>query len=201
MFTGIVTAVGNIAEVKATAGGVRLSVSAPGLGLADGQVGESIAVNGVCLTAISISAAGSEGFTADVSRETLRCTAGFEAGARVNLERALRLSDRLGGHLVSGHVDGVGTVVGVQPAGDNRVFVFEAPREVARYIAVKGSIAINGVSLTVNEVNNMQFSVNIIPHTLAATNLGALVAGARVNLEADTVARYVERLNSFGVQL
>ncbi len=197
MFTGIVTAVGNIAAVMPTAGGVRLSVSAPGLELADGQVGESIAVNGVCLTAIAISAAGAGSFSADVSRETLRCTAGFEAGARVNLERALRLSDRLGGHLVSGHVDGVGTVVSVQPAGDNRVFVFEAPREVARYIAVKGSIAIHGVSLTVNEVNTMQFSVNIIPHTLSATNLGALVVGARVNLEADTVARYVERLRNF----
>jgi riboflavin synthase len=101
---------------------------------------------------------------------------------------------------VSGHVDGVGTVVNVAPAGDNKIFVFDAPREVARYIAVKGSIAINGVSLTVNEVINMQFSVNIIPHTLAATNLGALAAGARVNLEADSVARYVERLNSFGAQ-
>jgi len=197
MFTGIVTALGTIASVKTTAGGVRLQVAAPGLGLADGQVGESIAVNGVCLTAIAIAASG---FDADVSQETLRCTAGFEPGARVNLERALRLADRLGGHLVSGHVDGVGTVVNVAPAGDNKIFVFDAPREVARYIAVKGSIAINGVSLTVNEVINMQFSVNIIPHTLAATNLGALAAGARVNLEADSVARYVERLNSFGAQ-
>ena len=149
----------------------------------------------MCLTAIDISRTG---FAADVSQETLRCSAGFASGARVNLERALRLADRLGGHLVSGHVDGVGTVVRVQPAGDNRVLVFEASREVARYIAVKGSIAINGVSLTVNEVDHMQFSVNIIPHTLSATNLGALTAGARVNLEADTVARYVERLNSFG---
>jgi riboflavin synthase len=197
MFTGIVTAVGAIAAVDATAGGVRIRVTAPELMLADGQVGESIAVNGVCLTAIAISG---QGFDADVSRETLRCTAGFEAGARVNLERALRLADRLGGHLVSGHVDGVGVVVRVEPAGDNRVFRFEAPREVARYIAVKGSIAINGVSLTVNEVKDVQFSVNIIPHTLAATNLGTLTAGARVNLEADTVARYVERLHAFGAQ-
>ncbi len=195
MFTGIVTAVGGIATVAQTEGGVRISVAATDLDLADGQIGESIAVNGVCLTAIDISRTG---FAADVSQETLRCSAGFAAGARVNLERALRLADRLGGHLVSGHVDGVGTVVRVQPAGDNRVLVFEASREVARYIAVKGSIAINGVSLTVNEVDHMQFSVNIIPHTLSATNLGALTAGARVNLEADTVARYVERLNSFG---
>ncbi len=200
MFTGLVTAVGEISAVDPTAGGVRLRVNAPDLGLTDGQVGESIAVNGVCLTAVVISA---DGFDADVSRETLRCTAGFEQGARVNLERALRLSDRLGGHLVSGHVDGVGTVARVEAAGDNKVLVFDVPREVARYIAVKGSIAINGVSLTVNDVNNTQFSVNIIPHTLGATNLGALVAGARVNLEADTVARYVERLNqfdSFGAQ-
>ena len=195
MFTGIVTAVGGIATVAQTEGGVRISVAATDLDLADGQIGESIAVNGVCLTAIDISRTG---FAAAVSQETLRCSAGFAAGARVNLERALRLADRLGGHLVSGHVDGVGTVVRVQPAGDNRVLVFEASREVARYIAVKGSIAINGVSLTVNEVDHMQFSVNIIPHTLSATNLGALTAGARVNLEADTVARYVERLNSFG---
>jgi riboflavin synthase len=198
MFTGIVTAVGSIAAVAQTTGGARITVTAAGLAdvldLADGQVGESIAVNGVCLTAIEISRTG---FAADVSLETLRCTAGFDADARVNLERALRLADRLGGHLVSGHVDGVGAVISVRPAGDNRVLVFEAPRDVARYIAVKGSIAINGVSLTVNEVNNMQFSVNIIPHTLAATNLGALTAGARVNLEADTVARYVERLRDF----
>ncbi len=197
MFTGIVTTVGSIAAIAPSAGGARIKVAAAGLQLADGQVGESIAVNGVCLTAIEIS---NTGFSADVSAETLRCTAGFEAGAPVNLERALRLADRLGGHLVSGHVDGVGVLASVQPAGDNRVLVFEAPLAVARYVAVKGSIAINGVSLTVNEVNNRQFSVNIIPHTLSATNLGALTAGAHVNLEADTVARYVERLNTFGAQ-
>lgn len=194
MFTGIVTALGCIEVVQPAPGGVRIRVAAPSLGLEDGQVGESIAVDGVCLTAVAIGAAG---FDADVSLETLRCTAGFAAGARVNLERALRLSDRLGGHLVSGHVDGVGAVVSVQAAGDNRVLWFAAPPEVARYVAVKGSIAINGVSLTVNEVKAMQFCVNIIPHTLAATNLGALMAGVRVNLEADMVARYVERLNRF----
>lgn len=194
MFTGIVSAVGTIVAVDQTAGGVRIKVAAADLKLSDGQIGESIAVNGVCLTAIALSAAG---FDADVSRETLRCTAGFAVGARVNLERALLLSDRLGGHLVSGHVDGVGALISVQSAGDNRTLVFEAPREIARYIAVKGSVAINGVSLTVNEVKSMQFSVNIIPHTLAATNLGDLAAGAKVNLEVDTVARYVERLITY----
>lgn len=197
MFTGIVTAVGSIATVTPTAGGARIGVAAPGWQAADAQLGESIAVNGVCLTVVVIHATG---FEADVSRETLRCTTGFDAGAKVNLERALRLADRLGGHLVSGHVDGVGVVVSSEAAGDNRVFWFEAPPEVARYIAVKGSVAINGVSLTVNDVQDRRFSVNIIPHTLAATNLGALGAGAHVNLEADTVARYVERLNQFGAQ-
>ncbi len=195
MFTGIVTAVGRIAAVEPTSGGARIRVAAPDLGLADGQIGESIAVNGVCLTAVAISGSG---FDADVSRETLRCSTGFDVGAQVNLERALRLSDRMGGHLVSGHVDGTGVVVSVEPAGDNRVFWFEAPTAVARYTAVKGSIAINGVSLTVNDVDDMRFSVNIIPHTLGATNLGTLAPGSRVNLEADTVARYVERLNRFG---
>ena len=143
-----------------------------------------------------MSALSATGFDADVSRETLRCTTGFELGARVNLERALRLADRLGGHLVSGHVDGVGVVISAEAAGDNRVFWFEAPRAMARYVAVKGSIAINGVSLTVNEVNDTRFCINLIPHTLTATNLGALAVGARVNLEADTVARYCERLLS-----
>lgn len=195
MFTGIITVVGVVAAVTPTSGGVRIHVNAPDLGLADGQIGESIAVNGVCLTAVALR---DDGFDADVSHETLRCTVGFAQGARVNLERALRLADRLGGHLVSGHVDGVGHLVSVTPLGDNRALWFEAPPEVARYVAVKGSIAVNGVSLTVNQVKGRQFSVNIIPHTLQATNLGALSAGARVNLEADTVARYVERLNEFG---
>ena len=198
MFTGIVTAVGRIASVEPTAGGVRIGVDVPGWQPADVTLGESIAVSGVCLTVVAITPAG---FEADVSRETLRCTVGFELAAQVNIERALRLADRLGGHLVSGHVDGVCVVVSSEAAGDNRVLWFEAPPEVARYVAVKGSIAINGVSLTVNQVNGMRFSVNIIPHTLGATNLGALSAGARVNLEADTVARYVERLNEFRSQV
>lgn len=194
MFTGIVTAIGQLARVTPNADGARIRVHAPGLSLADGVLGESIAVNGVCLTAVVIDGAG---FEADVSQETLRCTAGFAEGANVNLERALRLADRLGGHLVSGHVDGVGVVRSITPVGGNRVIWFEAPREVARYVAVKGSIAIQGVSLTVNEVKGVTFCVNIIPHTLSATTLGELAAGSHVNLEADTVARYVERLNTF----
>jgi riboflavin synthase len=195
MFTGIVAAVGSVASVTPSAGGVRLIVKAADLDLMDAVLGESIAVNGVCLTVIALPGGA---FEADVSRETLACTAGFAQGARVNLERALRLADRLGGHLVSGHVDGVGEVTAVTLSGDNRVVRFAVPGELARYIARKGSVAINGVSLTVNEVSGMEFSVNLIPHTLAETNLGDLAAGSRVNVEVDTVARYVERLQSFG---
>jgi riboflavin synthase len=195
MFTGIVTAIGKLTRVTRNADGARIRVAAGGLNLADGQIGESIAVNGVCLTAVRMDA---QAFEADVSHETLRCTAGFAEGDTVNLERALQLSDRLGGHLLNGHVDGVGVVRSVEPAGGNRVITFDAPPEVARYVAVKGSIAVHGVSLTVNAVNGNAFCVNVIPHTLQATTLGGLQAGSRVNLEADTVARYVERLISFG---
>ena len=191
MFTGIIAAVGTVATVQPTAGGVRLRIDAGRLPLADVAVGDSIAVNGVCLTAIAL--AGSA-FDADVSRETLACTAGLAAGARVNLEKALRLADRLGGHLVSGHVDGIGAVSRCEAAGDNRLLRIAPPAAVARYIARKGSIAVNGVSLTVNDVSETDFSVNLIPHTLAATNLGELQAGDRVNLEADLIARHVERL-------
>ncbi len=195
MFTGIVSAVGNIESATPSEGGKRLRVNSAGLDLADAVLGESIAVNGACLTVIALH---DHAFDADVSQETLACTAGFAQGARVNLERALKLADRLGGHLVSGHVDGAGSVVSVTAAGDNRVIRFTAPNGIARYIARKGSVAINGVSLTVNEVSGMEFSVNLIPHTLAHTNLGDLAAGSRVNIEVDTVARYVERLQSFG---
>jgi riboflavin synthase len=191
MFTGIVTAVGSIAAVKPAAGGVRLRVAAADLGLADGQVGESIAVNGVCLTAITISGAD---FDADVSLETLRCTVGFELGASVNLERALRLADRLGGHLVSGHVDGVGEVVAFNDIGESWRLVVRAPQQLAKYIAVKGSITINGVSLTVNQVAGAEFEVNLIPHTLDVTTLNELKVGTKVNLEIDLIARYVERM-------
>jgi riboflavin synthase len=193
MFTGIVAAVGNIsAAYAAAAGGLRLRVESGGLKLDDVAIGDSIAVNGACLTVVTRDA---NGFEADVSQETLRCTVGFAAGARVNLEKALRLSDRLGGHLVSGHVDGVATVSHVAEAGENRVLAVSVPHELAAYIARKGSVAVDGVSLTVNEVIGAEFVVNLIPHTLAATNLDALKAGDRVNIEVDMLARYVERVS------
>jgi riboflavin synthase len=155
-------------------------------------VGDSIAVNGICLT---VAARSARNFEADVSRETLACTAGFARGGRVNLEKALRATDRLGGHLVSGHVDGVGIVTRMQRAGANRVVAFRAPAQFAKYIARKGSVTLNGVSLTVNAVNGVKFTVNLIPHTLAETNLGELGVGRRVNIEVDMLARYVERLH------
>lgn len=191
MFSGIVAAVGRVSRADQAAGGVRLRVDAGGLDLGDVAIGDSIAVNGVCLTVVAKSA---QTFEADVSRETLRSTMGCTAGSRVNLEQALRLADRLGGHLVSGHVDGVGTVKRCNPAGGSRLLAVAAPRGLAKYIARKGSIAVNGVSLTVNAVKGTEFTVNLIPHTLTASNLGALKSGDRVNLEVDMMARHAERL-------
>ena len=195
MFTGIVTAVGKIARVTPTPGGVRAVVEAPGFGLDDVAVGDSIAVNGACLTVVA--RAGSR-FELDLSKETLECTVGLEASDEVNLEKALRLSDRLGGHLVSGHIDGVGEVTKIEAVGDDRVVSVRAPNELARYIARKGSITVHGVSLTVNSVSGSAFEVNLIPHTLAATNLKHLREGGRVNLEVDLLARYLERLLAGG---
>jgi riboflavin synthase len=191
MFTGIVAAVGTVRDARPARGGRRLVIDAGGLGLKDVAVGDSIAVNGACLTVV---ARGARTFQADVSRETLACTTGFAKGNRVNLEKAMRLADRLGGHLVSGHVDGVGTVTRTKASGGNRVMTVRVPRVLARYIARKGSVAVNGASLTVNAVKGAEFAVNLIPHTLAATNLGALRAGDKVNLEVDMLARYAERL-------
>ena len=192
MFSGIIADIGIITNAEDRSGGLRLSVSTRALGMDDVQLGDSIAVNGVCLTVIEKKG---DIFTVDVSRETLNCTVGLEAqGARVNLEKALRLADRLGGHLVSGHVDGVGEVAAFTDIGESWKLVVRAPQALAKYIAVKGSITINGVSLTVNEVDGAVFSVNLIPHTLAVTTLSELRAGAQVNLEIDLIARYVERM-------
>jgi len=229
MFTGIVQAVGRIASATARGDGLRLVVDAPGLDAADVGIGDSIAVGGCCLTVVA-KEAGARGarLAFDVSAETLRCTAGLDGTSDVNLEQALRLADRLGGHLMTGHVDGVGTVVafdrvgadpdssaemGTDPESGNGPdpipdsgsvpisswrLEIAAPPDLARFIAAKGSIAVQGVSLTVNGVDGARFHVNLIPHTLAVTTLKTLAPGARVNLEVDLIARYVERLYSTG---
>ena len=194
MFTGIISAVGHIAESTPAAGGVKLRIEAGPLGLDDVALGDSIAVSGVCLTVVALH---SGAFEVDVSEETLACSTGFECGAAVNLEKALRLSDRLGGHLVSGHVDGRGRVERFEAVGDSRLLEFSVPRELARYIARKGSVAVDGVSLTVNDVTEERFSVNLIPHTLTHTNLRRLSPGSQVNVEIDLLARYVERTAQF----
>ncbi|MBL8541414.1 MAG: riboflavin synthase [Betaproteobacteria bacterium] len=193
MFTGIVEAVGHVSRIVPAANGFRVTIEARALDLADVAVGDSIAVNGCCLTVVDL-AKGS--FAMDVSQETLDCTAGLQQGTEVNLEKALRLSDRLGGHLVTGHVDGVGTVAEFVAEGDSRRLTVAVPVSLARFIARKGSVTINGVSLTVNEASAATFGVNLIPHTLAVTNLKDLAPGARVNLEVDLIARYVEQLLS-----
>ncbi len=191
MFTGIVAAIGRITKIDKREGGVRLVVSASRLGMDDVAIGDSIAVNGVCLTVVTKNAAS---FGADVSAETLACTAGLDATGEVNLEKSLRLADRLGGHLVSGHVDGVGEVLKFEPAGESMLLRVRAPQALSRYIAKKGSIAIQGVSLTVNDVQDAEFEVNLIPHTVSVTTLHNLKPGSRVNLEVDMIARYVERM-------
>ncbi len=195
MFTGIVAAVGRIREAKPGTQGVRMVIEADVLGLDDVALGDSIAVNGVCLTVTALEA---DTFAVDVSPETIACTVGFEPGAAVNLEKALRLSDRLGGHLVSGHVDGTGVVERFEPVGDNRLLAIRVPKELSRYVAQKGSITVNGVSLTVNAIDDDVFRVNLIPHTLGATNLQHLRVGAKVNLEVDLLARYIERIAGAG---
>lgn len=193
MFTGIVQALGEIETVEERGGDRRLVMGAGGLALGDAGLGDSIAVNGVCLTAVDIEATR---FAADVSRETLDLTTlGIaEAGQPVNLEPALTLSTPLGGHLVSGHVDGMGQLVSRDPEARSTRMVFELPADLARYVARKGSIAIDGTSLTVNEVDGRRFGVNIVPHTLENTIMGAYQPGAWVNIEVDLVARYLERL-------
>ncbi len=192
MFSGIISDVGRIVESVDRNGGLRLTISAVTLDLEDVQIGDSIAVNGICLTVIERSV---DRFTLDVSRETLDCTVGLDdPGQMVNLEKALRLADRLGGHLVSGHVDGIGLVETFTNLGESWKLTVQVPQALAKYIAHKGSVAINGVSLTVNQVSGTKFSVNLIPHTLAQTNLKSLQAGNRVNIEVDLIARYLERM-------
>lgn len=191
MFSGIVTAVGRIESSKPQGDGVRLRIAAPGFDLAEVAPGDSICVQGVCHTVVGKS----EGaFEVDTSRATLDVTAGLENGREVNLEKSLRLSDRLGGHLVSGHVDGVGTVKAVEELGASARLVVEAPADLARFLARKGSVAVDGVSLTINAVEASSFEVNMIPHTRAATTFRNLRAGSRVNVEVDMMARYVERI-------
>jgi riboflavin synthase len=191
MFTGIVAAIGRIERVEPRVQGLRLVIHAGTLELGDVAIGDSIAVNGCCLTVVSITGLR---FEADVSRETIACTAGLGAPGDVNLEKSLRLADRLDGHLVSGHVDGVGEIVSLEPVGESHRLVVRAPAELAKYIARKGSIAVQGVSLTVNRIEGTDFEINLIPHTLAVTTLKALAPGAHVNLEVDLLARYVERM-------
>jgi len=197
MFTGIIQAIGTVVRVEPRGGDTRLVVDATGLDTADVAIGDSICVSGVCLTAVAIDAAA---FAADVSTETLSCTTlgMLKSGNCVNLEKSLRLADRLGGHLVSGHVDGVGCVVAVEPDARSQRWTIEVPSGLSRYIAAKGSVCIDGVSLTVNEVAANRFGVNLIPHTIGATTFQYKRIGDPVNIEVDLIARYVERLHSIG---
>ncbi|MGZ4958320.1 MAG: riboflavin synthase [Methylomonas sp.] len=193
MFTGIILAVGSIAAIQPRGGDCRLKIRTGKLPLADCALGDSIAVNGVCLTAVEL---GNDYFCADVSNETLSRTTlkAAKTGSPVNLELALTPSTRLGGHIVSGHVDGIGKVVERQSDARSIRFKFKAPDTLAKYIAQKGSICIDGISLTVNNVDGAYFSVNIVPHTLQETTLGNTDVGSEVNLEVDLLARYMERL-------
>ncbi len=203
MFTGIVAAVGRIEAVTPLGSatdadaGVRLSVASGGLDLADVELGDSISIQGACMTVIEKSATS---FAVDVSRESLNKTAGLADPGDVNLEKALRAHDRLGGHLVSGHVDGLGEVTHFAPVGESHELRILASRDISKYLAYKGSVTVNGVSLTVNSVNDRpdgcEFSINLIPHTVEVTTLRHLRAGSKVNLEIDLIARYVERILS-----
>lgn len=193
MFTGIIQSIGSIARIEPRGGDCRLTVTTGALPIADAARGDSIAVMGVCLTAVEL---GSQSFAADVSRETLSRTVLGELrpGSPVNLELALTPNSRLGGHIVSGHVDGIGRVIERRPDGRSERFTLEAPAGLAKYIAEKGSICVDGVSLTVNSVDGARFCLNIVPHTLAQTTLDGYRPGRRVNLEVDLLARYLERL-------
>ncbi|HEU0201061.1 MAG TPA: riboflavin synthase [Burkholderiaceae bacterium] len=201
MFTGIVQAVGEITGVEDLGLGKKLTIDAPALGLDDVGIGDSIAVNGACMT---VTAKTDRSFTIDVSAESLSKTAGLDRPGPVNLEKSLRFGDRIDGHLVSGHVDGTGIVQTLEPHGESTLLIVDAPGALARYFAYKGSVAVNGVSLTINRVEDLppqqlgegrcRLWINLIPHTVAVTTLRLLAPGAGVNLEVDMIARYVERM-------
>ena len=191
MFTGIVETLGQVRHVQTSHTGTRVVIGCGNLSLADVKVGDSISVDGCCLTVVKLEP---DAFHVDVSQETLAVTVGFAHGASVNLEKALRLSDRLGGHLVTGHVDARGTVTRLEPAGESWLVEIRVPAMLRRYIARKGSITLNGVSLTVNRVEEDRFEVNLIPHTMHVTNLKHLRVAGEVNLEVDLLARYLEQL-------
>ena len=204
MFTGIITGLGRISEARALGSdashGKQLVITTPPGYLDDVQLGDSIAINGACMTVTTFDPA-AQRFTLDISAESLDKTAGLDQTGPVNLEKAMRANDRLGGHMVSGHVDGIGTVSHFAPVGESWELRIRTPAELARFIAYKGSITVNGVSLTVNRVadgseasTGCELSINLIPHTLENTTLGTLQAGQRVNLEIDLIARYVERM-------
>ena len=195
MFTGIIQSKGSIKEIFSSSDGARLKINTNTLDLSDSKVGDSIAVDGVCLTVTELT---ESSFTADVSNETLTCTtfSALKQGKNVNLERSLRVNQGIDGHLVSGHVDGIGAVNSIEKDGDSVRIKIEVQGDIIKYIAKKGSICINGVSLTVNSVENNFFDVNIVPHTLSATTLGDLSLQSNVNIEIDQIARYVERLLS-----
>lgn len=204
MFTGIVAAMGQLKEVTPIQpdqadSGVRLLIDVGGLDMTDVKIGDSIAIEGACMTVTSLPQA--QHFTADVSRESLSKTAGLAEPGAVNLEKSLKIGDQIGGHLVSGHVDGLGHVVKFEPVGESWLLVVEAPKSLGMYLAYKGSITVNGVSLTVNDVKDTdkgtEFSINVIPHTIDVTTLKHLKAGQPVNLEVDTIARYVHRMMGF----
>ena len=193
MFTGIIQAVGEIADMQPSGGDMRLRINTGKLDLSDVDLGDSIAANGACLTVVELPG---DGYWADVSVETLNFTTlgGLKTGSKVNLEKALTPASRLGGHIVSGHVDGVGEVVSLQVDARSWRFVMRAPDDLAKYIAHKGSITVDGTSLTVNAVNGAEFDLNIIPQTMAETVFGDYQPGSKLNLEVDVIARYLERL-------
>ena len=192
MFTGIIEAIGEIKKVTPLESGIRIEIEPGKLDLSDIHIGDSIATNGVCLTIIALV---DRMLTMEVSRETLNCTQGLDIqGQRVNLEKAMRLSERINGHLVSGHVDGIGKVEKFEPVGESCLLAIKAPAPLLKYVVIKGSIAVNGVSLTVNSIEKDEFRVNLVPHTLTATALQDLKSDTKVNLEVDLLARYLEQL-------